>query len=455
VAWTPSKPENDMLLVNFPAAMRSNLDALELGTDVALLITNAKCSASMGLEDTKLAQITTAAKVSGAAITLLTSVPSGAGVLPDANSNGKCKADAADTTPQYLDSLIDTGMFQISAGDLLQLADSLTYAGNWVNLGSVTTVDINGGTIDGVTVGTIDINGGTMDGVKIGGTTATGEIIINNASDAADGLGVQGSSGQYLKSNGAGVNPSWATPSAGLTSVSQGDLNTASGEVGGVSAQGDFTLPGGTYGFYPQIKFTDTGNRTGRIAAIHSGHFTTGGFQTYRTNITLWYTYGATYARQRYITASGHDYWIFLLVDKVTNKVIGSYQAPDHPSANQGGATEIDIPHPFGSYDPTKHEIIVVDNADLTVMRQRVNRQKSLLQVVNEDYLIDDTKRPKYNPREIVKIDEYGDLPGTVIRKMKTPEWAKIMIGAPDFTLKRQMVEKLPNDILFKKMRSK
>jgi len=149
----------------------------------------------------------------------LTSVPSGAGVLPDANSNGKCKADAADTTPQYLDSLIDTGMFQISAGDLLQLADSLTYAGNWVNLGSVTTVDINGGTIDGVTVGTIDINGGTMDGVKIGGTTATGEIIINNASDAADGLGVQGSSGQYLKSNGAGVNPSWATPSSGLSNV--------------------------------------------------------------------------------------------------------------------------------------------------------------------------------------------------------------------------------------------
>ena len=29
------------------------------------------------------------------------------------------------------------------------------------------------------------------------------------------------------------------------------------------------------------------------------------------------------------------------------------------------------------------------------------------------------------------------------------------MIGASDFTLKRQMVKKLPNDILFKKLRSK
>ena len=59
--------------------------------------------------------------------------------------------------------------------------------GTWSNLGTVTTVDINGGTIDGVTIGgasagagtfssltatTADINGGTVDGVTIGGTSA-------------------------------------------------------------------------------------------------------------------------------------------------------------------------------------------------------------------------------------------------------------------------------------------
>lgn len=48
-------------------------------------ITDANCSASMNLSSSKLAQITTAGKVSGAAITLLTSVPSGAGELPAAN----------------------------------------------------------------------------------------------------------------------------------------------------------------------------------------------------------------------------------------------------------------------------------------------------------------------------------------------------------------------------------
>ena len=381
---------------------------------------------------------------------------------------------------------IDSSKINLASSGYLTTGANFTITGVYTFTTSpvFSSVDINGGTIDGVVVGTIDINGGTMDGVQIGGTTATGELIVNNASDAADGLGSQGNSGQFLKSNGAGVNPSFATlPSSGLTSVSQGDLNTATGEV---SISADMiastniveieTLPGGTYGFYPQVKVSDA-------AGIQGGqwdtpaNFTTESvafsattyYSRYVNRARVWNQKSGTgyvYAKQRYVTASGHDHWIFLklatvdilidgeIIHKKGDK-IASYQAPDHPSANQGGATEIEIPHPFGSYDPTKHEIIVVDNADLTVMRQRVNRQKSLLQVVNEDYLIDDTKRPKYNPREIVKIDEYGDLPGTVIRKMKTPEWAKIMIGAPDFTLKRQMVEKLPNDILFKKMRSK
>lgn len=63
--------------------INANYDAIY--NDYNGSITNVNCSATMGLVDTKLAQITTAAKVSGAAITLLTSVPSGAGILPTAN----------------------------------------------------------------------------------------------------------------------------------------------------------------------------------------------------------------------------------------------------------------------------------------------------------------------------------------------------------------------------------
>lgn len=48
-------------------------------------ITNDNISASAAIIDGKLAQITTAGKVSGAALTLLASIPSGAGVLPIVN----------------------------------------------------------------------------------------------------------------------------------------------------------------------------------------------------------------------------------------------------------------------------------------------------------------------------------------------------------------------------------
>lgn len=51
-------------------------------------IVNADISASAGIVDTKLAQITTASKVHGTAITGLASLPAGAGIIPNANLPG-------------------------------------------------------------------------------------------------------------------------------------------------------------------------------------------------------------------------------------------------------------------------------------------------------------------------------------------------------------------------------
>jgi hypothetical protein len=85
-AWDKTKPGDTEKLKDTPAYIRANWDALELGTDSALLVTNAKVSASAAIVDTKLAQITTASKVSGAALTLLANTPSGAGRIPRANA---------------------------------------------------------------------------------------------------------------------------------------------------------------------------------------------------------------------------------------------------------------------------------------------------------------------------------------------------------------------------------
>ena len=86
MAWDSSKPGNSDKLKDFPPFVRAMWAAMEALTDASLLITNDKISPTAGIVDTKLAQLTTPSKVSGAAITALGSVPSGAGALPDANA---------------------------------------------------------------------------------------------------------------------------------------------------------------------------------------------------------------------------------------------------------------------------------------------------------------------------------------------------------------------------------
>jgi len=76
---------------------------LQNGIDkiAALSITNSEISASAAIVDSKLAQITTASKVSGAALTSLSSVPSGAGALPIANG-GTALTSAGGTSNRVL-----------------------------------------------------------------------------------------------------------------------------------------------------------------------------------------------------------------------------------------------------------------------------------------------------------------------------------------------------------------
>ncbi|MGD0336717.1 MAG: hypothetical protein ABSB18_06420 [Candidatus Omnitrophota bacterium] len=87
-AWDPTKPGNDDIVKYGPAVIRANFEAIAIGTDSALLITNAKISPTAGIVDTKLAQIITANKVSATALCNFSSAPTGAGVWPLANLPG-------------------------------------------------------------------------------------------------------------------------------------------------------------------------------------------------------------------------------------------------------------------------------------------------------------------------------------------------------------------------------
>jgi|GEM_PF-2017095 len=140
--------------------------------------------------------------------------------------------------------------------------------------------------------------------------------------------------------------------------IGQAKLKTTTGSVDyeglGGGAWNLETLPGGEYGFYPQVKGSGAGIAFGAMILNEDLTITTG----YITNISLYATGVGqiVYAQQRYVQASGEVHWIFILINKSTGKVISMWQAPDHPCFGNRG-----IVHPFGSFDPVKHEIIVVN----------------------------------------------------------------------------------------------
>lgn len=183
--------------------------------------------------------------------------------------------------------------------------------------------------------------------------------------------------------------------------------------------EGSLTLAGGEYGFYPQSKYTG----------------------------------GRMYFNTRYVQSSGKEHWIFLLYDKVEKKILSGYSAPDHPCYGQG-AEEDKIPHPFADYWdkslPANLEIILLDNDKLNEIKAKVTRNRGILEIIQEEYEIDELSTPIYEPREIIEIDEFGDRKGEVIKTYKN----KTRYGKTK-TLKRRMVATLPPYIKYRSLKLK
>lgn len=179
-------------------------------------------------------------------------------------------------------------------------------------------------------------------------------------------------------------------------SVSQSKLKTTTGEVSTTAtAFTNLTLPGGTYGFYPQVRAT--GGTSYLLAAIAGVDVTTG---SYVTNISLKVSAGSgsVYAQQRYVQASppykiGDKVWghfLFLLRDIATGTVKASYEAEDPPWAYNGAVwlpkddpgRLAEVPHPFADYwqkDPAIDglEIVLVDLTMLDVKKVKLDNAKT------------------------------------------------------------------------------
>lgn len=264
------------------------------------------------------------------------------------------------------------------------------------NIGASGTVTVDGNaseTIDGVTtkalgsqyefIGIVSDNANwqTIGGLSANSVTLTGTQTLTNKTLTTPTIAdlTNMTHGHVDAAGGGLIGQSGIDASA----IGQGELKSTTGEVSTASTSlAQLTLPGGEYGFYPQIKMINTSVDDWQ-AHIREGSIA--GWTSYVTGISMQGGSGGAetiYAQQRYIQASppykiGNILWghfIFVLRNIATEEIVSSYQAEDPPWAYNGNPNykKDDVkriqkaPHPFVDYwtkDPTIDglEVVLLD----------------------------------------------------------------------------------------------
>jgi hypothetical protein len=242
------------------------------------------------------------------------------------------------------------------------------------------------------------------------------------------------------------------------SAVAQAKLKTSTGSVNTISTTGVYlTLPGGEYGFYLQLcngssfhTATRGWNHDASIS-IPSSYVLGMPYQA-TLSLSTSNAVGRAYARQRYVTSSGEVFWIFILRDKDTKKILSMYQAPDHPCMGNGGKPLL-VPHPFGSYDKNTQEIIVINPTDEEVIEMRKKCAKGeeeadldLLQVIEQEYEIDEASKPEW-PTKAVTVGLPLDYDEAWLTQ-KPIQPIKKVIPKPDYVLCRRLKLREQNALL-------
>ncbi len=131
----------------------------------------------------------------------------------------------------------------------------------------------------------------------------------------------------------------------GAAAVGQGELKTTTGEVStGGTTPTPLTLPGGEYGFFPQVRHSTGGGGGAHTVLFGNGTEQATGSTSYVTIVMLNVgSSGQAYAQQRYVQASPpYDLgngdiplFIFLAV-RPDGSIAHGYLAEDPPWANNG-----------------------------------------------------------------------------------------------------------------------
>ena len=190
-----------------------------------------------------------------------------------------------------------------------------------------------------------------------------GSIIARGA--VGWGLIGPGLSGQVPTSNGTDI--AMATPTVAAGSVNQAALKTTTGSVSAFS--GNLVLPGGNYGFYPQVAAGNGGTMQSWIVSSAFGAVS----QSYTTYIYIDNLGSGTTppsAQQLYVQASPpydlgdgeiHGF-IYILVEQGSGKVCGVYSAEEPPWI-YNGPTRI-VPHRI---DPMGRKFMAIKRKTITL----------------------------------------------------------------------------------------
>lgn len=238
-------------------------------------------------------------------------------------TNSECNA----ATPASSELVHNTTNGRIHVGD------ALTAGGGWV-LPTIKDIQTNamryaaaGGTADALTFAITPVpaawvagmsgkfmataaNTGSATGTITGlaGTKTFKKMVAGSLTNLAAGDFFSGGCYDWFYDGTYLVITSALDHGGGLVSVSQGDLNTSTGSVTVTSnipsapSWKSVVLPGGEYGFYPQIKASDTA--VGCAATIHDVSLAMTTSYVTRISMKNWTNGAITYAQQRYVTAS-------------------------------------------------------------------------------------------------------------------------------------------------------
>ena len=275
------------------------------------------------------------------------------------------------------------------------------------------------------TAGQALTTGGAGANASFAGMTTGGDLEYHNGTTRT--RLAKGTALYVLRMNSGGTAPEWAEASVADASVSQAKLKTSQSSVSTSTAGAILTLPGGEYGFFPQLKSSsvlaecfwgyDVGGEIGyRAAYTTSESFVTViGIGTGNPSVRI------AYAQQRYVTSSGEVFWIFFMTDKSTGNILHGCCAPDHPCFGNGNDPLL-IEHPFNDYDPSKHEIVVINPTNEEV-KELKEKCKSPRRGVSKKLILDLFYHTRDKQGEIIadplyKIDnvemEYPKIPVTI-----------------------------------------